>query len=352
MKEEQKEKELFKKLAKVLLGCRVLLLTHTDMDGAAPVVILSILFGGRVDVIHCSNAEMSRIIREKSTDPETAEKYDVILVADISCTEEDAEIIDRHKVVDVVLLDHHATALGLNRFRWACVQPELIPGSFRDSVLYGTEARPVHSSGTSLVYDYIEYCNLTDMLPNRELTKYFTFLVSGYDTWDWVNVFGKDQRFRDLQTLFVQYGIEEFETAFAERLSDPAAEVLFNDTDRLLLRIADSKRKHFLEDIVAHRIRTGNIRIGERYYSLAYCTVSENLPDVFEYMRANYDVDLHMVDYGTGVSFRTDKPDVNVAEIVKRIGGGGHPGAGGVRIPIEKRQALLEDVLDAAIYFD
>lgn len=352
MKKEQKEKELFKKLAKVLLGCRVLLLTHTDMDGAAPVVILSILFGERVDVIHCSNAEMSRIIREKSTDPETAEKYDVILVADISCTEEDAEIIDRHKVVDVVLLDHHATALGLNRFRWACVQPELIPGSFRDAVLYGTEAKPVHSSGTSLVYDYLEYCNLTDMLPNRELAKYFTFLVSGYDTWDWVNVFGKDQRFRDLQTLFMQYGIEEFETAFTERLSDPAAEVLFNDTDRMLLRIADSKRKHFLEDIVAHRIRTGNIRIGERYYSLAYCTVSENMPDVFEYMRANYDVDICMIDFGTGVSMRTDKSDVNIAEIVKRVGGGGHPGAGGVRIPFEKKQALLEDVLDAAIYFD
>lgn len=344
--------EMFATLKKLVLGCRILLLTHTDMDGAGPAVILSNLFGERMDVIHCSNAEMSHIIREKATDPETAEKYDIILAADISCTEEDAEIIDRHKVVDVVLLDHHATALGLNRFRWICVRPELIPGSFRDAVLYGTEVKSVHSSGTSLVYDYLECCGLTDMLPNRELAKYFTFLISGYDTWDWVNVFGKDQRFRNLQTLFMQYGIEEFETAFAARLSNKAAESLFNDTDRHLLRIADSKRKHFLEDVVAHRIRTGNVRIGERYYSLAYCTVSENMPDVFEYMRANYDVDLHMIDYGTGVSFRTNKPDVNVAEIVKRVGGGGHSGAGGVRIPLEKRQALLEDVLDATIYFD
>lgn len=344
--------EIFATLKKLVLGCRVLLLTHTDMDGAGPAVILSILFGGRVDVIHCSNAEMSRIIREKATDPETAEKYDIILVADISCTEEDAEIIDRHKVVDVVLLDHHATALGLNRFRWACVRPELIPGSFRDTVLYGTEAKPVHSSGTSLVYDYIEYCGLADRLPNPELAKYLVFLIAGYDTWDWVNVFGKDQRFRDLQTLFMQYGIEKFETAFAERLSDLAAEALFNDTDRLLLRIAESKRKHFLEEVVRNRIHTGNIRIGERYYSLAYCTVSENMPDVFEYMRANYDVDICMIDFGTGVSMRTDKSDVNIAEIVKRVGGGGHPGAGGVRIPSEKRQALLEDVLDASIYFD
>jgi oligoribonuclease NrnB/cAMP/cGMP phosphodiesterase (DHH superfamily) len=243
------------------------------------------------------------------------------------------------------------TALGLNKFSWACIQPDLIPESFRDAVLYGTESRPVHSSGTSLVYDYLEYCGYANKFPNRELAKYLTFLIAGYDTWDWVNVFEKDQRFRDLQTLFMQYGIEEFETAFTERISDPEAAV-FNDTDQMLLRIAQSKRKHFLEEVVAHRIRTGNIRIEERYYSLAYCTVSENMPDVFEYMRANYDVDICMIDYGTGVSMRTNKPDVSIAEIAKRVGGGGHPGAGGVRIPFEKRQTLLEDVLKASIYFD
>ena len=347
--------KIFTTLKKLVLGCRILLLTHNDMDGAGAAIVLKVIFGDRVDVIHCSNAVMSRTIKEKTTDPETAEKYDIVLIADISCTEEDAEYIDQHKVVDVVLLDHHATALSLNKYSWACVQPDLLAGSYRDSIVYsltlGLPQRPAHSSGTSLMFDYLEYCGLAGMIPNLELAKYLVLLITGYDTWDWDNLFERDQRFRNMQTLFTQYGIDRFEAVFTKRLSDPEG-TLFNDTDKERLLDAESKKKYFLEEIVKHRIKTGNIRIGERYYSLAYCTVSENLPDVFEYMRANYDVDLHMVDYGTGVSFRTDKPDVNIAEIVKRVGGGGHPGAGGVRIPIEKRQALLEDVLDASLYFD
>ena len=347
--------EIFEKLKKLVLGCRILLLTHTDMDGAGAAIVLKAIFGDRVDVIHCSNAVMSRTIKEKTTDPETAEKYDLVLIADISCTEEDAEYIDQQKVVDVVLLDHHATALALNKYSWACVQPDLLAGSYRDSIVYslalGLPQRPAHSSGTSLVFDYLEYCGLAGMIPNLELAKYLVLLIAGYDTWDWDNLFERDQRFRNMQTLFSQYGIDRFEAVFTKRLSDPEG-TLFNDTDRDYLLTAESKKEHFLKEIVKNRIKTGNIRIGERYYSLAYCTVSENMPDVFEYMRANYDVDICMIDYGTGVSMRTDKPDVNIAEIVKRVGGGGHPGAGGVRIPSEKRQALLEDVLDAAIYFN
>ena len=341
----------FAGLKRVSENDRVLLLTHTDMDGAGPAVLLRNVFG-HVDVLHCSNAEVSRTIRNSATDPETAKNYDFLIVSDISCSEADAEVINRFKTINVVLLDHHQTAVELNRFPWACVQPELLQGSFRDDILYGTDKKPAHSSGTSLVYDYLEYCGLTDRLPNPELARYLVFLIAGYDTWDWVNVFGKDMRFRDLQTLFMQYGIDEFENVFAKRIADPDAAELFSDTDRLLLRIAESKRKHFLEDIVVHRIRTGNIRFGERYYSFAYCSVSENMPDVFEYMRDSYDVDLHMIDYGSGVSFRTNRPDINAGEIVRRCGGGGHPGAGGVKIPLEKRKDMLEAVLDAAIYFD
>ncbi len=339
------------KLKRLADGSRVLLLTHTDMDGAGPAILLRSIFE-HVDVFHCSNGEMSKMIRNMATDPETVKKYDFMIITDISCSEEDAEIINRFKTVDLVLLDHHPTATGLNRFPWAYIQPMLKEGSFRDAILYGTDRKSVHSSGTSLMYDYLEYCGLADQIPNRELAKYLVFLIAGYDTWDWNDVFKKDMRFRDLQTVFAQYGISEFEDAFTKKLSDPGIKDLFDDTDMLLLRIAEKKKKYFLEEVVAHRISTGNVKLGEKYYSFTYCSVSENMADVFEYMRANYDVDLHIVDYGTGISIRTNRSDINVGEIAKRAGGGGHPGAGGVKVPFEKRQALLEDVLGATFYFD
>lgn len=342
----EKMEQYFSKLAKVNENNRVLLLTHTDMDGSGAAVLLKSIFRDKVDVLHCSNDVMSRMIRDRATDLDTAKEYDFMIVSDISCSEEDAEYIDKHKQVNLVLLDHHQTADSLNRFSWACVQPLLLNGSYRDTALYGTGVVPVHSSGTSLVYDYLEYCGLTSKLRNPELAMLFVFMVAAYDTWDWVNVFGGDRHFRDLQTLFLQYGIEEFENVFWKKISDSRRGLnLYSDTDLLLLRIAENKKKNFLKGKVANRIRKGNITLSGRTYTFTYCDVNENMPDVFEYMMENYDVDLHMIDYGSGLSFRTSRKDINIGHIVKEFGGGGHLGAGGVKIPLKQRVETLKRVM-------
>lgn len=342
----EKMEQYFAKLAKVNENSRILLLTHTDLDGAGAAVLLKSFFRDGVDVIHCPNDMMSRMIRDKASDPDTAKEYDLMIVSDISCSEEDAEYVDKHKQVALVLLDHHQTAVGLNRFSWACVQPLLLKGSYRDSILYETGAVSVHSSGTSLVYDYMEYCGLTRKFRNPELAKRFVFMVAAYDTWDWVNVFGGDKYFRILQTLFEQYGIELFESVFWKRISNSRRGLnLYSDTDSLLLRIAENKKKYFLKEKVANRIRGGNTTLCGRTYSFAYCSINENIPDVFEYMMENYDVDLHIVDYGSGLSFRTRRKDINLGQITKEFGGGGHPGAGGVKIPLEQRVETLKRVM-------
>ena len=169
--------QYFAKLAKVNENSRIL--THTDLDGAGAAVLLKSFFRDGVDVIHCPNDMMSRMIRDKASDPDTAKEYDLMIVSDISCSEEDAEYVDKHKQVALVLLDHHQTAVGLNRFSWACVQPLLLKGSYRDSILYETGAVSVHSSGTSLVYDYMEYCGLTRKFRNPELAKRFGYRIHG-----------------------------------------------------------------------------------------------------------------------------------------------------------------------------
>ena len=336
-------KEYFAELKRLPADSRILLLTHTDMDGAGAAVLLKSAFTC-VDVLHCSNEDMSFEIMKAATSQETAEKYDFMIVSDISCSEGDAEIIDRHRTIDLALLDHHYTAVGLNRFSWACVHPEVLDGSYRSDILYGTGAASEHSSGTSLVYDYLDFCGHTDAIANKELAKKFAFFVAGYDTWDWVKRFGGDKRFRDMQTLFGQYGITEFERQFTERLSDPAGKELLNETDRLLLRIAESKKASLLER-AAKKVRTGSILLDGRLRSFTYCAVNENLADMFEFLRANYNADIHMIDYGTGVSMRSDRNDINLGEIAKQFGGGGHPGAGGFKVPFEKRTDMLKEIM-------
>lgn len=341
--------DVMKKSMEKIGNGRILLLTHTDMDGSGPVILMKTVFGDRVDVIHCPNVSASRTIKEKAT--EDGLPYSLLVVCDISCTENDAEIINRYKKREIVLLDHHITAVELNRYAWAAVQPELIPGTYRDDILYDTGCRPAHSSGTSLLYDYLEACGLLNV-PNTELMKKLVFFIAAYDTWDWFELFGGDIRFKDLNTLFIEYGADVFEEIFIRKVFDPGAADLFDDTDRLILRISEVKRLSYCEDI-KKAFRTGNVMFNGKYHSFVFCQSSEYMADVFDVMKKEYpDFDLYVIDSGRSISFRSVKKEVNVGAIVKPLGGGGHPGAAGVSIPFETRRSMLEEVLGTTMYFD
>ena len=74
-------------------NAKILLLTHTDLDGAAPAVIIRTAFPDQdIDVRYCNNSEMSEVIRNSVLD--TNSEYDLVIVTDISVNAEDAEIID------------------------------------------------------------------------------------------------------------------------------------------------------------------------------------------------------------------------------------------------------------------
>lgn len=107
-----------------------------------------------------------------------------------------------------------------------------------------------------------------------------------------------------------------------------------------MLKAEKEKRKEHIESIkdqikfgtMDTVLENGRIKI----YDIAYIDDSKYVFDVLDYMRDTYpQLDLFIVNYGNGVSIRSDKEDVNVAEIVKPFGGGGHRGAGGFKF--EKR---------------
>ena len=358
-------KNILEKLVKIVMLDHILLLTHTDMDGSGAAVLLRAAFSrhGNVDVEHVPNAIASRTIKKYACDEETAKKYDAIIVCDISCTEEDAEYIDRNKKVKkLVLLDHHATALPLNRYDWALVEPMLIPGTWRGSdkeiARLGFDKKPVHSSGTSLMYDYLEYCGswaIKEIGVSNRPVKCFTFTVAAYDTWDWKTVYSGNPVFEKLNTLFHEYEAKEFERAFIHRLTDCFGTLpsdLFTHYDEYVLKIAAARRAAYREDI-PRAFSTGNVKFGERYYSFVFCYSTKYLQDTFDAMKECHpDADLYIVDRGNGVSIRSVKEDINAGEIAKIAGGGGHPGAGGISIPFEKRKEMLEDVLGTTLYFD
>ena len=305
--------DIFKNLAEISLADRILLLTHTDMDGAGPAILLRALFPNLV-VKHCTNAAMDSEIEKTLTDPETGEYFDAVIICDISCKLETAERIDKNMAVKkVVLLDHHITATDLNRFSWAVVCPEVLEGSWFEKMGL------VHSSGTSLLYNYLEYLGLNQEFPDIDKAEEFAFLVAGYDTWDWVNVFMSDSKFYNMQTLF-------------------------DETEELLLRIARNKKQAYL-DTIEPWVKTGHVQMPDgRIYSFAYVQANQYIGDIYNRLKElRPESDFYIVDYGKGVSVRTDK-DINLGALAKPLGGGGHPGAAGIRINSDLRLRIMREM--------
>ena len=146
--------ELFQKMPVVRNDLRkILILTHTDLDGAgAYAVIRSIFPKARADVLFCGNNRMSNdiisVLRRK-------QRYDMIFATDISISEKDSRLADSLIHDNFLLFDHHASAEYLNKYKWACVYPGRIEDSPRNGLFKSN--CDWHTSGTALVYEYLSY---------------------------------------------------------------------------------------------------------------------------------------------------------------------------------------------------
>lgn len=155
--------ELFGKLAKVNKDDRILLLTHDDADGAGAEIVLRCMFPDKnIKVVHLSNGVMSGRVKKALTDAAIAESFGKVIACDISCNEADAEYIDSLPDINsrFVLLDHHLTSQYINRYSWGVSFGDMLEDSFL--VNYYSNG---HSSGTSLILDYMYYCGI-NFLPD------------------------------------------------------------------------------------------------------------------------------------------------------------------------------------------
>lgn len=337
----------FNKLPTLNKNDRILLLTHTDMDGSGPAVLLKLLFP-EINIIHCSNSTMSETIKNNITNSEYADMYDKIIACDISCSEEDAEIINAHENSrKLILLDHHKSASYLNKYDWAVVAVEYIHNSLRN---YNRDlANAAHSSGTSIMFDYLccnteKDVNLSPILTTT--VRKFVNLIAEYDTWDWVTLLDRKSDCERLNSIFYIYRSEVFERKMTERLKN---DEIFLPIDDELIEIENSKIDDHLK-CIAKYFKKSTAVINDKSYSIVHCVCTKYATQTFDLMKTNYpDADLYIINYGLGISIRATRSDIDVSEIVSKFKGGGHFGAGGFTIPYEKQKAYLELALEATI---
>lgn len=323
----------------------ILLLTHNDLDGAVPEIILHYLTDN-VWTKHCTNAVMDEEIMKAAL--KHIDEYSFIIVTDISCSEETARLIDASAARNkILLLDHHISAEYLNKFSWACVYSYMPSGSTFGTNYYTPETLPnARISASGLLYLYLIHKGFLNPKTCHTLSS-LVELTSCYDTWDWYDLLHKLPASEALNDLFYAYGSKEFKTNMLQRCIANAN--IFSKFDTRFLALQNRNIADTVERISKSYI-VGDITIENDNYSLVLCFSDQYPGRLLVDMRERYpDRDLYLLRTSNGISLRATKPEINVAVIAAKFGGGGHPQASGISIDCHHNIAFLEQYMNAAI---
>ena len=96
------------------------LFTHNDWDGIACGILAKIAFGNNVDISYCGYETIDKEVKDIFS---TVSDYDMVFITDIRIKDYVADEIDRNFDC-FYLLDHHGTALYLNKYEWCKVLVE------------------------------------------------------------------------------------------------------------------------------------------------------------------------------------------------------------------------------------
>jgi len=282
------------------------LFTHTDLDGVGCAVLAKFAFGNDVDIEYCNYDEINTKVEEYFN---SGLEYDCH-ITDISISEELAyKINDSDK--NFQLLDHHATALNLNKFYWCTVKVENEDG--------------IKTSGTELYYHYLMNNGL---LNEYDVLDRFVELVRNYDTWRWSTLGDDGIICKQVNDLLYLYGRSKFIDWCLGELHFDTFPKLY-ESDELVLEIEQNNIDNYIKKKNEQMLimplcgKTCGVVFAEKYFS--------ELGNRLCQMRPEIDF-VAMIDMSGTVSYRTIKDDIDLGnDVAKLFGGGGHAKAAGSR---------------------
>jgi oligoribonuclease NrnB/cAMP/cGMP phosphodiesterase (DHH superfamily) len=281
------------------------LFTHTDLDGIGCSILGKIYYGtNNINVEYCEYNNINEKVLECDF-----ERYEKIFITDLSVNDEVAEKIDKLNG-KFNLIDHHETALWLNKYDWAQVKTKKEDGK--------------KESGTSLLFEFLKFTELSLYNPK---TGEFVEDVRRYDTFEYKELNVKEPKM--LNDLFHILGTEKFEDKFLDKLG--WGKYNFDKDDLLLLDIEREKIERYIEQ------KNKKLKKIDLFEYTAGVVFAENYISELgnKICGMNKDIDFCIIIINNEVmSFRTIK-DINLSKIAKHYGGGGHPKASGSPINSE-----------------
>lgn len=283
------------------------LFTHQDLDGIGCAILAQLTFGKNVDITYCNYDEVDLLVREYISKMD--KEHDTCFITDISIKDDLASEIDREYKNNFKLFDHHKTALDLNKYDWCVVETM-------------NNKKGLQTCGTELFHEYlIEHKYL------KEDVKDFVKLVTNYDTWRWTEIGNMGLISKKMNDLLYLYGRDEFVKWCLDKFKSRKSFLRFDKEDELLLQFNQKEIDKYIDSKEKEMIIScdGEYKYGvvfaEKYFSELgneLCTRNPNLDYVA------------MVNVGTySISYRTIKENIDVGQVAKRYGGGGHQKAAG-----------------------
>lgn len=313
---------------------KVKLFTHTDLDGVGNAILAQYAFGkDNVDIEYCDYENINKSIESYlTTNLSYASK---IYITDISVCDDLAKKINddyirSNKIQNIKLLDHHATALKLNKYDWCKVKVM-------------NEQTKIATCGTELFYNELKqkgYVKDTDIL------KQFVNIVRDYDTWNWSKLGESGLISKYLNEVFYIRGKDNFVNWCLSTIIDERFPII-EENDK---KIIDENAQKLNELIKNKNAQMTNYYMGK--YRCGYIPLEDDNVKFSNELGnkislAHPELDFVVMVYPTSglCSFRTTKENIDLGKDVASVfGGGGHPKAAGAKIPIKEINNIKEQI--------
>ena len=291
-----------------------MIITHAaDIDGVSPVILLQ-LIKREVDFYLLEIEDVEE--RVPALLKEDLKDYEHIYVTDLSLGEELYEWIDQQPWREKFhLFDHHVSQQYASRYSFVTLD--------------------IDECATSLFYRYLK----TDypFLQNAKIEQYVTH-VFNLDLWHWVKK--NDFTAKKLGDLFGIYGNLGYIEHFVKNLKEEGRPIIAQEEVELL-KIEESRIQSYFEkkkeQLMVFRYQDYKMGVvfAENYRSELGMLLQEARPDLDF---------IAMINVAGGVSLRTQREDVDLAEIASSFGGGGHKKASGFGVSDDIKVAIIKNI--------
>lgn len=226
--------------------------------------------------------------------------------------------------INLCLIDHHKSALFLNKYPWATVK---INGNIEQTcateLLFYRLKDKIDNSLINNISNYVE-----------KVKRYDTFLWDKYNDNDAVN----------LEILFDSIGGQ----GYYELLSKYKYDIykMFED-NKWMMNCFIRKKEEFIETKLNEKIFTKNLHVLNNTYSAGIVYASRYISLLgYELINLYDDLDVIVIIDGNKMSFRTNKDYVDCQLIAKNYNnGGGHKKASGTSIPSKEQYNYFNKIL-------